>query len=141
MAITVRTHFVLFLMTTMCFAQSANAVKSPEVHSDGRVTFRLKAPKASAVKLWGDWITRFNTTEAMEKNAEACGPSPLNHFLRASILTSLWSMGPLPEDERDVPHGTVHMHWYQSFVGLGQRRFLVYTPPDYAATRGTRYRS
>jgi hypothetical protein len=57
---------VLFFTAVMCFAQSsASSVKSPAVHSDRRVTFHLKAPKASVVKLWGDWITRFNTTESI----------------------------------------------------------------------------
>lgn len=169
MSTTVRLHVVLFMTTAMCLAQSAtNAGKSPEVHSDRRVTFRLKAPKASAVKLWGDWITRFNTTEAMEKNEGGLwtitiGPlSPGKHsyiFIvdglavgdpnnaslavgREGVEANLISVpgdGPLTDDERNVAHGAVHMHWYQSSLGLGQRRFLVYTPPDYAMASNTRY--
>src|SRR5262245_52812627 len=96
------------------------------------------------------------------------GRSRSDHSLRASIPTSSSRMGwpcstpttetfaignegaeanlidipgdgPLPDDQRNVPHGTVHMHWYQSSVGLGQRRFLLYTPPGYSADRNTRY--
>ena len=46
---------------------------------------------------------------------------------------------PLPDDLRNVPHGAVHTHWYESSVGLGQRRFLVYKPPGYSADRSFRY--
>jgi len=165
----IRLYFVLCLTMALNFAQSAgDALKSPEVHSDRRVTFRLKAPKASTVKLWGDWITRFNTTETLEKNEAGMwmvtvGPlppgkhsyvfvvdglalvDPNNSALavgREGIEANLIGVpdnGPLFDDERNVPHGTVHMHWYYSSVGLGHRRFLVYTPPGYVTERRTRY--
>jgi hypothetical protein len=35
-----------------------DALKSPEVLPDGRVVFRVYAPKAGAVSLTGDWIER-----------------------------------------------------------------------------------
>jgi enterochelin esterase-like enzyme len=41
-----------------------DGVKSPEVLADGRVTFRLRAAKASAVSVTGDWMAP-NTREAM----------------------------------------------------------------------------
>lgn len=169
MSTAVRLHVLLLFTALVCFAQlSAGAVKSPEVHSDSRVSFRLKAPKASAVRLWGDWITRFNTTEALEKNeagewAVTVGPLPPGRHSYIFIVDGLAVADPSntslavgregieanlidipgagrpPDDERDVPHGTVHMHWYKSSIGLGQRRFLVYTPPGYALAGSTRY--
>ena len=30
------------------------AVRSPEIHADRRVTFRLRSPAAKDVKVWGD---------------------------------------------------------------------------------------
>ncbi|MGE0885413.1 MAG: hypothetical protein AB7P14_17845 [Blastocatellales bacterium] len=46
-----------------CFAQPAqrqptpnDTLKSPEALSDGRVVFRIYAPKASEVTVGGDWI-------------------------------------------------------------------------------------
>src|SRR5260370_39843102 len=33
----------------------AAAVRSPEVHADGRITFRLLAPKAAEVLVQGNW--------------------------------------------------------------------------------------
>src|SRR6266852_3076833 len=37
-------------------AQRPAPLISPEVHPDRRVTFRLKAPRASEVTLTGDWL-------------------------------------------------------------------------------------
>lgn len=169
MAIGIRLYLVISLMPILGLAQPpGNAGKTPEVHSDRRATFRLKAPKASVVKLWGDWITRFNTTEALEKNEAGLwvvtvGPLPPGKHSYLFIVDDLPmadpnnsrlvlgrdgieanlidvpGSAPLPEDERNVPHGIVHTHWYQSSLGLGQRRFLVYTPPDYAVARRAMY--
>ena len=47
--------FVL-LASAAAFAQAplVDTLVSPEVHSDRRVTFRVRAPKASEVSLFGD---------------------------------------------------------------------------------------
>jgi enterochelin esterase family protein len=42
-------------------------------------------------------------------------------------------------EPRDVPHGTVHIHWYQSAVAGVQRRMHVYTPPGYESDTARRY--
>ena len=42
---------------------------SPEVHPDRRVTFRVRAPKASEVSLFGDWMTP-NTQQAMTRDEQ-----------------------------------------------------------------------
>ena len=49
------------LLAACVYAEPA----SPEVHADRTVTFRLSAPKATEVKLWGEWIPKYNTTEPM----------------------------------------------------------------------------
>ena len=47
-------------LATGAFAQQAlfrgPGMKSPEIHADGSVTFRLSAPKAVLVKLTGDML-------------------------------------------------------------------------------------
>ena len=74
-------HFVLiaaFITASVSlFAQSAastNAasrrpapVYSPEIHGGGKVTFRIRAPKASEVKVSGEWS---GDTIELTKDAE-----------------------------------------------------------------------
>src|SRR5918993_3716977 len=43
--------FVFVLTAVPAFAQTPQIIVSPEVHSDNRVTFRLRAPNAKDVKL------------------------------------------------------------------------------------------
>ena len=117
-----------------------------EVHPDRTVTFRLKAPKAGEVRLWGDWILRANATEALTKDAQgqwSFTTAPLEPGLYTYVLlvdgaevpgklVEVPGASPLVTDFRPVPHGVVHTHSYNSPAGLGVRQVLVYTPPDYA---------
>lgn len=53
----------LILLAIVSFAQAPprtpnDTLKSPEVLSDGRVVFRIYAPKASEVTVGGDWISQ-----------------------------------------------------------------------------------
>jgi 1,4-alpha-glucan branching enzyme len=45
-----------------------DTLKSPEVLPDGRVVFRVYAPKASAVTLTGDWIERGSPALSLTKD-------------------------------------------------------------------------
>jgi enterochelin esterase-like enzyme len=154
------------LVACACLAQEA--ATSPHVSADRRVTFRLQAPKASVVKLWGDWITKYNTTEELLKNeagvwSVTIGPlapgrhsylfivdelpvlDPANPAVALGAdgveanLVSITGENPMPDDVLNVPHGAVHMHWYHSSSGLSERRIVVYTPPGYATGRGEKY--
>ena len=51
-------RFLVFALTLASTApgQSPAVVVSPEVHPDRRVTFRISAPRASAVSFKGDWL-------------------------------------------------------------------------------------
>jgi enterochelin esterase family protein len=57
-------------------SSTADQVVSPEVHADHTVTFRVYAPKATDVLLWGDWMatptmaTRTGGTAKMTKGAD-----------------------------------------------------------------------
>jgi enterochelin esterase family protein len=46
---------------------------------------------------------------------------------------------PLFYEQQQVPHGTVHIHKYQSKCLDITRELYVYTPPGYETNRGTRY--
>lgn len=146
------------------FAQQAvPPVRSPEVHADGRVTFRLLAPKADEVALTCECI---DGRQAMQKNAEGVwsvtlGPitpdmyeyefwldgiqviDPRNIVVKtnsrpsppSSVLT-VPGAGPAFYDVRPVPQGTVEIRRYASKTVNGLRRVHVYTPPGYPRGSG-----
>jgi len=131
---------------------------SPEVLSDRRVTFRIYAPKASAVTLRGDWmetpaplaLTR-NAEGLWEGTTEPLGPAyysysmtvdgvrtldPRNALIKqgiSSVDNMLFVPGPEAafEATANVPHGDIRAVWYPSSTLGGQRRLHVYTPPGY----------
>ena len=142
----------------------ADAVKSPEVLPDHRVTFRLYAPNAKEVAASGDWRTVDTaSTGKMDKDERGVWsltigplrpdfytysfsvdgqpmPDPKNVNLKVGVA-SLQSIVGVPgeeaefEAERRVPHGAVNMIWYLSSTLDRQRRLHVYTPPGYETGR------
>ena len=131
---------------------------SPEVHSDGTVTLRLRAPNAQKVDLV---LEGANT--AMQQGADGLWTAttpvlapgiyayrfvvdgtptldPRNVDVRDNLLT-LWSnltipgTPPEPWELQSIPHGIVEHHFYTSQVVLGlpnnQSDYYVYTPPGY----------
>lgn len=149
------------------FAQPVAALaKSPEVHPDRRVTFRLLAPKATDVKLTGEFMTGEKALEKDEKGlwSVTVGPlapeiynynfvmdgvvniDPNNPNIKlASNPNSMGSVVEVPGDSPAVydaqatPHGAVEMRWYTSKAINGQRRILVYTPPEYGRNKTASY--
>jgi enterochelin esterase family protein len=140
---------------------------SPEVHPDHRVTFRLRAPKASEVTFFGDWMA-IGTNEKMTKSADGIwsvtlGPIPASTYiysftmdgvtmadpvnprikLRARTSASLLEVPsdpPALPEARDVPHGAVEINWEKSKVLNGETRSMwIYTPPGYAKESSRRY--
>jgi enterochelin esterase family protein len=132
---------------------------SPEVQPDKKVTFRIRAPKATEVTLRGDWMT--GAAEKLTRDDQGVwsvtlGPltpdfysyaftvdgvrtlDPSNATIKQGI-TSLDNMFFLPgpeadfQDNKPVPHGDVRKVWYQSGTLKAQRRMHVYTPPGYDA--------
>src|SRR5437879_2420898 len=130
-------------------------VVSPEVHSDGSVTFRFRAPNTQEVKLsregaepvpmqkddHGVWSV---TTAPL--NPDYYGYAfiadgvqlidPSNPLLKPNLLSTENAVhvpGPssLPWELNEVPHGEVHHHFYKSTVAGDDRDFYVYTPPAY----------
>jgi enterochelin esterase-like enzyme len=153
---------LLFAQATPAAPPAADAVVSPEVYPDRRATFRLYAPKASEVTLFGDWMP-LNSNQPMTKDDQGVwsvtvGPlspgisiytftidgmtiaDPVNPRIKLRWRTSA-SLVEIPGDAkepplwepRDVPHGKVEQLFLTSRVLAGQTRSAwVYTPPGYS---------
>jgi enterochelin esterase-like enzyme len=132
----------------------ASAV-SPEVHSDGRVTFHFRSPNTVEVKLMRDGAEPV----AMQKDEQGMwsvttsplapdyygysflvdgeeNMDPQNSMLIPNLLTPASAVhvpGPssLPWELNDVPHGEIHHHFYRSKVAADDRDYHVYTPAGY----------
>lgn len=130
-------------------------VVSPEVHADGRVTFRLRAPKAAEVTVRGEWMTQSEklTRDDAGVWSVTVGPVPadiysytfsvdgmtvldaVNNRIKSSSRGAGVSVVEIPggrlHEVRGVPHGSVQAHWYPSPQIGATRRVMVYTPPGY----------
>ncbi len=155
---------VLACPTSRLYAQRRQAVISPELHEDRRVTFRLRAPEAERVEVnvqfaQGSQLMKKDDKGLWSLTLGPAGPEiyeysfvvdglqivdPANSWLKvwlrtAKNLVEVPSDKPMFYEEQPVPHGTVHRHRYQS-KSLGVTRGLyVYTPPGYEADRRTKY--
>jgi len=155
--------FVLLCWATMSTAQS---IKSPEVHADGSVTFRLLAPSATKVEVQFELASGASTI-AMRKNAKglwSATTTPLRSDIYSykfsvdgiemidpnvhQFVPNLFDQGglftvpgspPEPWEETAVPHGTVRHHFYKSKALDQESDFYVYTPPKFDADGGTHY--
>ncbi len=131
-------------------------VLSPQIAPDHKVTFRIRAPKATEVTLQGQWKDGRApmTKETNDIWTATVGPidagvweysfnvdglsmidpgNPWIKPMREPRTSILHVAGEPPKiwDFQDVPHGVVHAHTYRS-KSLGRLRELaVYTPPGY----------
>jgi len=144
-------------------AQQPQPVQSPEVQADGRVTFRLRAPNAKEVKLnltgpkvgpmqkdaEGVWSV---TTDPLPPDyyqyafvvdgvalLDPSNPVRIPNLLSADSEVHVPGPGSLPWEVSEVPHGTIHHHFYRSAVVGDDRDYYVYTPPGYDATAAKLY--
>ena len=116
----------------------------PQVKEDGTVTFSLLAPQAKAVGVYVDTMAP-SAAVALARDERGVwsgrlGPLESDIYTYAfmvdgvSINAGLVEIvGRTPEawHPRKVPHGAVHVHWYDS-KALGMLRSVyVYTPPGY----------
>jgi enterochelin esterase-like enzyme len=141
------------------------AVRSPEVHPDRRVTFRLYAPKATEVTVSGEFEVGA-PAHKLTKDAQGIwsvtvGPfepeiyeydfivdgvqmldprNPVVKYNRGpaaiSSLLDIPGNGSRAFDVRPVPHGKVEIRYYDSKTTKQTRRVHVYTPPNYERTTG-----
>lgn len=134
-----------------CLAQPRPpAFKSPEVHADRTVTFRVSAPKATEVRLTGDLVKQAQEMQQEGKGVWSITIGPLRPDLytyrfsvdgvvvvdpsnqtRPATMFSVPADGPSIYDLRPVPHGELHETWYASKSLEETRRVFIYTPPDY----------
>ncbi len=145
--------------TTSVGTVTAGAAKvhSPELLPDGRVTFRILAPKATAVMVEGNWaggrdvpMTKDDaglwsvTTAPLQPELWAYTFSvdgvrtldPNNYNVSRDGVGFMNTMLVLTDatavfQPKRVPHGTVTAMWVPSTVINTQRRMFVYTPPGY----------
>lgn len=130
---------------------------SPEIHADGSVTFRLRAPEATKVEVWGDWVPATPPAARDENGVWTATVGPLSpdiygysfHIDGRSIAdpANTWSKpartidtsgleipgaAPVPYDRQSsIARGEIHLHDYDS-QALGKVRHLrIYTPAEY----------
>jgi enterochelin esterase-like enzyme len=171
-----RLSSVVFLMFSLRFglavcggAQQSKAAAPPaprvfpEVHSDGSVTFRFRAPNAREVQL----AREGTEPRVMQKDDEGVWSltttplapdyygysfvadgvrliDPSNPLLKPNLLATENAVhvpGPLslPWELNDVPHGEIHHHFYKSSVAEDERDYYVYTPSGYAGSGKRKY--
>ena len=137
--------------------QAGPAVVSPEVGADRRITFRLVAAQAQAVRLNASDIPNLGQTATLSKGennvwSTTVGPvDPGAYRYTFSVdgvatldprspstsesNTNVWSMVYVPGsdfmDTKEVPHGSVAEVPYYSTALKAWRRLHVYTPPGY----------
>ena len=146
-------------------AAAPGGLVSPEVQADGKIIFRLRAPNAAKVSL----ICEAVGTRTMSKDADGVwsvtvGPVAPGIYdcqfdvdgLRITDPASPHVFGnrqgargfvevpgppghPRHDEWRDVPHGAVTIHWYNSPAAGARRRVHVYTPPGYQQDSAKRY--
>jgi len=139
------------------------AVRSPEVHPDRRVTFRIYAPRAAEVTVSGEFEVGAPahklTKDAQGVWSVTVGPfepeiyeydfivdgvqmlDPRNPAVKynrgpaaiASLL-DIPANSPRAFDVRPVAHGKVDIRYYDSKTTKQTRRVHVYTPPNYERT-------
>jgi len=154
----------LILAAPVAAQQPRQIISSPEVHSDGRVTFRLLDPNALKVTVavegmkdplvlqkdqQGIWSV---TTDVLAPDLYGYSFNvDGTHFLDPSnteIKPNLMGLSnvvhvagtsPLPWEPTDIPHGQIHHHFYKSTIVGDNRDFYVYTPPGYDSAANTRY--
>jgi enterochelin esterase-like enzyme len=162
---------LLLLAATFSLAQQPprqptpnDTLKSPEVLSDGRIVFRIYAPKASEVTLGGDWISQgLGTGGKLEKDSQGVwsitvGPLPADFYSYSLTVDGVRTLDPknamikqgvtsvdnmvfVPgrdaayQDLQAVPHGEVRKVWYKSSTMNEQRRLHVYFLPGYDTSK------
>ena len=159
-----RATSICLLLTVTAYGQTppADGLVSPEVYADRTVTFRMRAPKAGAVAVYGDWMP-VGTLQAMTKDSDGVWSlttaplepnghlywfnldgvaiaDPINPVIKLRQRTSA-SLVEIPDappavwELRDVPHGTVVTEWRKSAVLNRSERIVLYLPPGYEKSK------
>lgn len=150
------TALVLFTSVQMVSAQRAPRLSSPDVNSKNDVTFRYYAPNAKEVLLSTEILEEQLAMEKDENGVwtatikkvkpdiypysfkvdgiEVADPNNTYVFANERFKRSIVEIPgdkPLVHSLRNVPHGKVTYHYYNSKTLDTTRRLLVYTPPGF----------
>lgn len=156
---------LLFATAAVSLAQQKQeAIQSPEVGSDRRVTFRLNAPHAQTAEvhlegtkqplvlqknergIWSgttqplapDYYGYSFTVDGV-RELDPSNSSMVPNLLNPSNSLHVPGATTMPWEPSDVLHGTVHHHFYRSSIVGDNRDFYVYTPPGYDPSASTLY--
>lgn len=145
----------IFTLCVGAATLSPLSAQAPEVSSDRRVTFHVRAAKAKEVLLAREGSSP-KPMQRDEKGIWSLTTDPLepdfygysfvvdgvdmmdanNPMIKPNLLTSqsmiyVSGNGSQSWDVKRVPRGTLHRHFYASSVVGDDRDFYVYTPPGY----------
>jgi enterochelin esterase family protein len=126
------------------------------VNPDRTVTFSLRAPDASSIKVSGDFVTGAQEMKKADDGTwsfttQPLKPSVYNYTFSIDGVRNIDPGNPMVKlgdrssesmfevpgekpafyDIQPVPHGTVHINYYESKAAGALRGMLVYTPPGY----------
>ena len=152
-----------FTLATPSWGQP-NLLKSNEVHTDGRITFRYRDTGAKRVEVSVASLQEPLAMKKIDGNWSATTPplppetywywfivdgepqmDPLNNFVVPNYFylnSNVTVHGPVPQlwEASDVPHGVLHHHFYKSMITSGvpggRGEYYVYTPPAYNPRAG-----
>jgi enterochelin esterase family protein len=146
-----------FFVASLGIVRAQDAAPSPSsATAEGRVAFRVRAPKANEVLLRGQWTKEPIPLVRGEKDdwsvtvekipagvweysfgvdgmnvLDALNPAFKPQREPQKSIVHIPSTPPAAWDWQDVPHGTVHGHSYASKALGRPREVLVYTPAGY----------
>jgi enterochelin esterase family protein len=135
---------------------------APEVSAERKITFRIHAPKAEAVRLTSGDIPNMGAAAAMKKSENGVwettvGPVPAGAYrylfnvdgltvidprnpatseANSNTISLVYVPGSDIFDTKNVPHGAVAQVTYYSDTLRRSRRAHVYTPPGYEKGEG-----
>jgi enterochelin esterase family protein len=156
---------VFLFATIIAVAQPQNQppqITSPEVQADRKITFRIFAPKAEAVRLSAGDIPGLGQGRELKRDEKGVWEvtiGPINpgtyryNFNVNGVATidprnpaisesnnNVWSLVHVPgnewQDTKNVPRGAVSAITYYSTALSKFRRMHVYTPPGYESGKG-----
>ncbi len=159
--------FLVLAWTVLPQAPPQDNLVSPYIEPDRKVIFRIRAPKATDVFMYGDWMP-LGSKQPLTKGGDGVwsvtvGPvdvgmylysftvdgmtiaDPINPRMKLRSRTSasiIEVSGEAPAfwQMRDVPHGSVDINWQKSKTINGETRPIwVYLPPAYEKNPGKRY--
>ncbi len=157
-----RYFFFLFVLTAFAMSGQgyfAPTINSPEIASNGAVTFKVKAAGADTVRLIidsrMDTLMKHTGNETWSITLRDLEPDLYMYYFivdgmkvidneNAQVLRDVKTVmntfvldpqGDCPVAVHDVPHGEVRAVWYDSPTLNAKRRMMVYLPPGYEQSR------